>query len=280
MFGLFRKRHTAGLVMVRQAPPLPAQIRDKTTWTALRDRTRAELEERLVQALSDSEPIIAATETDLSAIDQLWDRVDGALHKIQRSLERGWDRLQVDQRALHEELTELELAFEAGRRQARAGAAQAMMQFALHRDARTRHCGACGGGLASILVGQAQNIECPRCHTPQTVEPGQAFRVFAAAGARWVGEWDAFPHYQVMKCAQVRIECYRHTKDVPMTLLREFHSAARAYWHTAIGVEAHLVPHLRLHVENLVTARMKRARRLLSEHWQWRAYEAARDTAS
>ena len=67
-----------------------------------------------------------------------------------------------------------------------------MLNFALHSDARARCCTGCGQAITSILIDRAQNIACPACQAPQTVEPGMAFRVFASVGSTWVGEWDGF----------------------------------------------------------------------------------------
>ena len=93
--------------------------------------------------------------------------------------------------------------------------------------------------------------------------------------ARWVGEWDAFGHWQDMKRAEMRIGRYRHTKDVPMALLHDFHAAAQNYWETSLAVEAQLVPHLVAHLPTTIDARMKVVRRILRDHWQWRAFEEA-----
>jgi len=297
VFNLFRKK--SAKPPVPPEVPLPpvvvaierpsfAATREIEEWNASIERIKRQFERVLVQALERSGPLVAAIETDLSPIEQVWGPLERELDNVQRSLSKAWKRpyvvlskdptvgeprLAIQENKLYLESNELELAFQAAYRQVKAQAAQAMMQFALHRDARTRYCSACGSGLTTVLIGQAQNIECPYCGVMQMVEPGQAFRVFAAAAARWVGEWDAFPYYQIMKRAEVRIGRYRSSKDVPMDLLHEFHDAAQSHWRTALGVEAHLVPHMASHVARTVDARMIGARRLLRQHWQWRAFE-------
>lgn len=297
MFGLFRKKKA------RRAPtPHPAQHevqhavvqpsavvqRRLCEWDAAIVRIRGEFETMVVEALGHSEPLLACVQTDIEPLEQLWESAERQLEKSQRALANAWNgpysalygdaavteqQLAAEEDKLYIQSTELELALQAAFRQVRARAAQAMMQYALHQDAGSRYCLGCGSGLVMCLVGQAQNIQCPSCGLAQVAEPGQAFRIFAGSAARWVGEWDGFVHYQGMRRAETRISRYRNTKDVPMPLLHEFSNAATQYWQTSLGVEAHLVPHLAKHAPATVNARLKDARRLLRNHWQWRAYE-------
>lgn len=295
VFGLFRRKEKPAAIV--EAQPVEAQPVEEasrstskvTEWDASIAQITSDFETKLIEAIRQCEPLIASTQSDLSPIDECWGAVDLELERAKKALNRAWSSPNTilsrdpvvsesqhtfQETKLYEGECELELAYQAAYRQVRARAAQAMMQYALDRDACSRYCIGCNQALATVLVGQAQNIQCPHCFVAQTVEPGQAFRVFALAAARWVGEWDAFPHYQTMQRAKQRIERFRNSQKVPMELLHEFHDAAQSYWQTALGVEAHLVPQKTNHLESAIDANMKGARRLLRHHWQWRSFEA------
>ncbi len=100
-----------------------------------------------------------------------------------------------------------------------------------------------------------------------------AFRVFAASGARWVGEWDGFQSWAAMSRYEMQIQKFRKTRDVPMELLHNYNNAATNYWNVVFGSEAQLVPAMAGHAPSKVDAHLKPTRKLLRSHWQWREME-------
>ncbi len=271
------------------ATGLPAHIAGKLSeWNHTIATVRGQFEHVLLQSLKHSEPIIAAIQGDVAPLDRIWGPMEGELERAQHALSDCWRRtsaslareesltwqvLSGEENRLAMELVELSLALTAAHRQVKARAAQAMLQHALRDDARSRYCGGCGSPLVNTLVGQSQNYSCTSCGFSQCLEPGPAFRSFAVAAARWVGEWDAFGHWQAMCRAEAQIETYRDSRDVPMDLLHYFNAAAENYWRTCLAVEAHLVPEMAKHVPAKLDASMRPARKVLRSHWQWRAFE-------
>ena len=301
VFGLFKKKKAAQpqasvesvppahAAPAQGAPPMsfqpPAVCAD---WDRFIAEVQGRLQELLQQKVAESEPLIAAVQGDTQALMLLWGAVEHQMQNLQEEISDRWDEVcdeLADDESASEELVnaegqkrdlgnlELELAYLGAYREVCARAAKKMMDWALNEDARTRFCSECGGPLVSFLIGQAQNIQCPACGADQTVEPGQSFRMFAASGARWVGEWDAFPHFQAMKRFECQIQQYRNSQDVPLELLKSYHDAAQEYWGTAFGVEAQLVPQMAKDIPNKVAAMMKGAQKLLRQHWQWRSFE-------
>ena len=299
MFQFFRKQRGSELAAARLEETTPAIESDGLVtpqhpkllvWRATIDEIHRGFARRVEQARVDAAKVIATAQVDSSEHEVLWDKVDGELSRAQRQLYNAWNRMHSalwgsdavdeetltrEERRLDEEGCELELLFEAGRRESRADAARSIRAFAMRYDARMRSCEGCGAHLGAPLIVQAQVITCRGCGTRQNVEPGIAFHVFASSGARWLGEWYAFPDYQLMKREEVRIGGFRKKDDVPLAMLQAYHDAALDYWSTALGIEVNLVPYLDPHLERMIDARMKEARKLLRSHWQWRGYEKA-----
>jgi len=301
MCAWFRKKKKADLVAEVVLPPpdfVPPQevprpvatgpAQSVLTWHGEISEVRQGFQRYLEQASSESEADIASMGNNLAVLQKVWDPAERELEVAQKNLTHAWnraksamgreklDKLQRDQRDnLYDvETGELEFDFEQAHRNARAQAANALMQSALHSDARSRVCVSCHQPMVNLLVGQAQNMNCPACGTAQTVEPGNDFRMFAASAALWVGEWEAFGSWRNMKRAEILIQQYHDRVDVPLDLLKEFHDAAQVCWGTTFGVEGQLVPQGASHIPRKVEARMKDAFRLLREHWQWREFES------
>ena len=298
MFGLFRKKKapaqsapetsSARAVAAEPVAGTPSVPQSLITWHAEIDQNRDAFAATVEQALRETDPLLASMGDDLSLLDGVWGPAARKLEGAKQSLRHAWNRAtsalardtavseqqerQAD-RTYETAESDLELLFEEGYRSAKAKAARALMEHALHVDARSRFCTGCAEPMVSLLIGQAQNVDCPACGQGQTVEPGQAFRVFATSAALWVGEWEAFAHWRDMTRAALQIAQYEDKKEVPLALLMDFHDFAQKCWGTTFGVEAQLVPQMASHIPRKVEARMKDANRLLREHWQWREFE-------
>ena len=268
-----------------QQGPMPSAIE----WDQRLAQIQQEFSQVLAEAVAQSAPLIDAVQNDFSEIERHWrpaeqekDRAQAAITRVWNSSSRAINREHESDEARDFQMNkadyatlEIEIAHQAAYREVRARAANAMLQFALHSDARSRHCTGCGQPITSILIDRAQNISCPGCGAPQTVEPGNAFRMFAAAGALWVGEYDGFPSWAAMCRYELQIQKFRKTRDVPMELLHNYNNAATHYWTTVFGSEAQLIPAMAAHAPIKTAARLKETRKLLRSHWQWREMEEA-----
>lgn len=298
MFGLFKKKpgaEEAGARAsedMRQERPAPAAAPGGPMPSAIEldqriEQIRQEFAAVLGQAVAASEATVAATQNDFSELERLWRPVDAERDKAQAGMTRSWNACSRAINREHESdeardyqmnkcdfaSLEIEIAYQGAIREVRARAAQAMLNFALHSDARSRSCTACAQPISSILIDRAQNIQCPACGAPQLVEPGMAFRVFAAVGALYVGHYDGMHSWADMERYEMQIQKFRNTKDVPMELLHNYHSAAQNYWSVVFGSEAELVPAMAAHAQSKIDAHMKASRKLLRSHWQWREME-------
>ncbi len=270
--------------VVPQGPPQSVLV-----WQGEIATIRGQFQTYLQEVLRQSEAEMGQVQTEFSVLDHLWNPAERSLAQAQQELTHAWNRaktalardpLVTEEHADFEldryeaETDELEFDYQEVLRNARAQAANAMMQFALHSDARTRYCVGCQTPLVNVLIGQTQNMRCPSCGVEQEVSPGTAFRMFAVNGARWVGDHQAFPYWRTMTRAETRIQNYRDNRLVPLDLLKEYHDAAQACWGTVFGVEAQLVPQGVHHVEGKVKMHMKPVIQLLRSHWQWREFES------
>jgi hypothetical protein len=241
----------------------------------------------LAEAVAQSAPIIDAIQDSFTELERHWipagqekDRAQAAVDRVWNSLSRAINKEHESEEDRNFQMhksefgsLEIEIAYEAAFREVRARAAQVMLNYALHSDARSRNCTGCGQPITSILIDRAQNIQCPACSTPQTVEPGVAFRVFATCGALWVGHWDGIHSWATMCRCELQIQKFRKTRDVPMELLHNYNNAATTYWNVVFGSEAHLVPAMAAHAPAKIDAHLKPTRKLLRSHWQWREME-------
>jgi hypothetical protein len=199
----------------------------------------------ILQATHNSEALLASVPCDYNALDRLWAPLDGHLERADKALYRAWSS------------TETILS-----RDSAVTDAQRAIEETKYYEENNELAIACEAGRRHVMARAAQSMIQVAQH------PSEVWSV-----ARWVGEWDAFGHWQNMKRAEMRIGRYRHTKDVPMALLHDYRAAAQNYWEMSLTVEAQLVPHLVAHLPKTIDARMKEARRLLRDHWQWRAFE-------
>lgn len=303
MFGLFRKKKkaanasqpafAASNVPVAPAPvqhaalpPAPASLLAFESEVA---QLRSAFAGYLQQKSEESSPLLESMGNNLSALDQVWNPAEQELEQATLNLKHAWNRASSSltrergsqeqkgglDRRYEVEKAEMEFDFTRAFRHVRALAANALMQRALHTDARTRVCVSCAQPMVNLLVGQSQNMNCPACGVMQLVEPGNDFRLFAVSAALWVGEWDAIEHWLAMKRTEVQIRQYRERAQVPLPLLQNYHNAAQACYSTTFGVEAQLVPPKAAHIPRQMKAHMKDVNRLLRDHWQWREFEAS-----
>lgn len=297
MFGLFKKKPQPVVDTVQEAPqhapppvvapqgPMPSAVEMDQRIA----QTQQEFSALLEQAVAQSIPVADATQNDFAPLEQLWIPIEQERDKATSAMSRTWNACSRAINREHESdearefqaskvdyaSLEIEIAYQGAFRQMRARAAQAMLNFALHSDARSRCCTGCGQPITSILIDRAQNIQCPACSAPQTVEPGMAFRVFATVGALYVGHYDGIHSWADMLRYEMQIQKFRKTRDVPMELLHNFNNAAQNYWNVVFASEAQLVPAMAAHAPVKTDARMKEVRKLLRSHWQWREMEEA-----
>jgi len=262
-------------------PPAPGGpvVRNVDDWRALCQQQHEQLIADVRAFLDTCGSDIAATQMDTSWIDRRFLPIDRKLEAAKRLVRSTWNRsgdFSGEHMALELDMGELELELvrEHGYRTVRALAARAMMNFALHQDARTRACGGCGQFMPTLLVGQAQHTQCRHCGFAQVVEPGQAFRIFASVAARWVGESDGFPQFATVKRFEAQLDSHRDKHQVPLELLRSYYHASEQYWSTVLVIEGQLVPERQPHLQMHLQAMMTDANRRLSSYWQWREHMA------
>lgn len=245
MFGLFKKKPKAsappaspsGQPEAEADPGAAAVMQGPSEASLAWDNAIVEIQQEfalvLAKASSESQELIAAG-SDFAQIDRLWTLADQDLHKAKDVVSRRWNR------ALRElpEMTEEQSDFEGNKRDIGSTDLDLLYQAA-YREMRN--------SAASLVI-------------PETA-------------ALWAGEWQAFPDYCTMIRLEQKIQQFRKTKDVPMELLHEFNDAAQRCWSTTYGVEAQHVPAMASHLERKIDSRMKYARKLLRNHWQWRAME-------
>jgi hypothetical protein len=152
-----------------------------------------------------------------------------------------------------------------------AQAAEQMRRFAIASDVGGRACLQCGGALsAEGIVSQAREVTCTRCGTKVVIEPGDAWRIFAASGARLLADAAALSSYEAMVRADLAISQYRDRKQVPLALLTEYEASARQHWTTVFEVEAQYVPEQWQYVASKIERHMHDVNRRLRDFWQWR----------
>jgi hypothetical protein len=246
----------------------------------------ARFDDILAEAAAGSRALIPRIQFDLTPLGQPWGAVEHQMHRHSEEISEAWNQIsdelaEVDglpEQAMFVEgskrdraSAEIEIRYTRAYRTAMSAAAEVMRQRALASDAQSYHCTGCGAPLDRIqLSGMALNVECGYCRAINTIEPGQALRAFAAVGAMYLAERDAFPLWEAMTRAQTEINQYRDRKQVPFALLQHFEAAARAYWTTRFDVEATFVPEQRQFVAQKVASYMQSVNRTLRQHWQWR----------
>jgi hypothetical protein len=244
MFGLFGKKKTkasSGAEVQDSSPQvLPATGQKLAEWDATIAQIKGEFHALIEEKRQESEALVPSGNVD--AVDRLWAAVESQLEKSQKALFRAWSSTETvvgrDEQAAHE-LPPAETKY--------------------HEE---------NNELEIAFQGASREL---LARTAQAVMQANASAVQGMA--HFIGKWEGFPHWQNMQRAHMRIDRYRSTKDVPMELLHQYHDAAQAYWSTACGAEARLVPHLVSHLPKTIEARMKESRKFLRNHWQWRSYE-------
>lgn len=240
----------------------------------------------LAEATAGSEPLIAATESDLTPLTLPWNTIEVRRREFGERLSDKWDELgdlmsecdaftheMMDREGSKRDaaLVELEISYLGANRSVMARAADRIRQIALVADASQRKCQYCGAQLDRVTpVSEALNVECGYCNAMNTVEPGNALRMFAAMGAPHLAEQAAFPDLAAMMRAENQMHQYRESKDVPLRLLEEFESSARRYHTTRLTVEAGYNPEQAKYVETKLARYMKDAHKTLKHYWQWR----------
>jgi len=297
MFGLFKKKaKSQGSAPASERAPSaqptaaePALGKEAQAWLARWASERQAIAARfgavLDEAVHASRSLMDSATTDMIPLTQAWGAVEHQLHQARSAVDEAWDRAldELDELDVPHEVSEragaerdiaggeLEIAYWTAYRQAMAAATQPLLERALAMDAGGHPCANCGATLDSVRpVSASLNVACAYCGGVNSIHPGPALRAFAASGAAFIAEAHALPAWQRLRRAELAIDSYRNTKDVPMALLEAFDAAAKDYWSTRFGVEAELVPEQRPYVAGKVEANLKTTGKKLRQHWQWR----------
>jgi hypothetical protein len=255
-------------------------------WNAAIADVLERVDATLTDASAGSQAMLAHIGPDLSPLVQPWGAVEHQMHKYREQVADAWNRISdelSEVRGLPDGVmrreggkrdwatSEIEIRYTRAYRLAMAAASDVMRHRALQADARTCLCRQCGAQLDRIrLSGMALNVECGYCRAVNTIEPGQALRAFAAAGAMALAERQALDLWEAMTRALTQIKHYRGRNDVPLELLREYERAGRGYWTTRLATEADYAPELRPFVAQKIESYMKGVNKTLRQHWQWR----------
>ena len=210
VFGLFKKKKTDSFVdhaALHEVPvgqgmqPSAASIAKLAEWDAkiaeLKEGFHAAIEEAKVA----SQPLIASGECDLQALDLIWAVVDKRLEKDQKALYRAWSSTDT---ILSRD--ELDLALQ-----------RALAETQYHEE---------NNELEIAHVGAYREAKARAAQARLALSEDANTKIQVA---RYIGEWEAFGHWQDMKRAEMRIGLYEKTRDVPMELLHEFHRSAQLF---------------------------------------------------
>lgn len=269
--------------------PAPGQVEVERLvhrWDAVIARVRGELDATLAEAVTGSEPLIAATETDLTPLTLPWNTIEARRHELGEQISDAWDEVSDEMSECdaftHEMMDregtkrdaatlELEISYLRAYHGVLARASERMRQVAMVADCSERTCQYCGATLDKVTpVSQALNVECGYCKAMNTVEPGTQLRMFAAMGAHHLAEHASLDDRFAMMRAEHLINQYRDNKDVPMALLEQLESSSRSYHTRRLTVEAEHNPELAQYVDQKVARYMKDTERTLRAYWQWR----------
>lgn len=218
-------------------------------WDKAIAKIQARFDEVLQQALTESEPLIAATQTDLGPVTRVWNGVEAKKHKHCDKISDRWDRI-CDDLAELDELPD-ELIDREGDKRDRANCEIDVRYHRAYRD---------------VMARAAEQMQ----QWAATSGDANAQAIFAGSGALCLAQRAAFDSWATMKRAETEMNSYRNKRDVPMTLLEEFSDAARAYWETLLTVEADQVPEIRQHVPMKLAGYTKTIEKTLRQYWQWR----------
>jgi hypothetical protein len=260
-------------------------------WDASLAATREQFERVLAEAWNATAPMVADTRLDLVPLTRVWGAVERQLHLHTSRVSDAWsatsdalsaiDGLPVEltwREGSKRDATNRELALRHDQyyRTMMAQAAEHMRRFALLQDAAEHACSGCGHALARrSAVAQAQHVTCSGCGTTTMIEPGDAWRIFAASGARCLAEAAALEAYAQMIRTELRVDQHRDRKTVPLAELVEYEAAARAYWTLVFEAEAAYVPEQAVYVGAKIERHMHDVRHKLSQYSQWRGAATA-----
>ena len=258
-------------------------------WDAFIVNSYARFQALLDEAELGSEPLIAATRTDLTPLILPWNTITPRLREACDEVARYWDHISNElsecSTVSHEMMQregakrdlatlELELLHDRVHGRVMARAAARMLEHALAADASALACNHCGAALDKVSpVSQSLNVACAYCRSINTVHPSAALRMFAASGAMHLAADEARGAGEAMRRIDCRIKQYRDAKQVPLALLIELESATRTYWSTRLFVEARYDPDQARHVPAKLERYLKDTLRTLRRFWQWRAHE-------
>jgi hypothetical protein len=264
-------------------------------WDAMIADSKLRLAAVLEEARVGSEPLIAATTTDLTPLVLPWNTVGPRVHEAREEVSEFWNKISDEMSECgefsHEMIQregnkrdlatlELEMLHDRVYGGVMARAADRMREVALGTDAAAHPCSNCGAVLNKVTpVSQSLNVECAYCKAMNTVHPGTALRMFAASGVMHLAAEEAREVGEAMKRIETRIKQYRDAKDVPLALLIELEATTRTYWTTRLTVEARYNPDEAKYAAGKLDRYMKDAQKTLRRFWQWREYESQQAAA-
>lgn len=256
-------------------------------WDAALAATQATFAAELEAAVQASQPLVETVSDDLQPLSQPWNIFEPRRSELHDELSDTWETLSdemaecesCDEHVMAREggkldatTTELELALERAYTTVMAEGAQRMLSHALAKDVASHTCLYCGATLDRVTpVAHSLNVECGYCNAVNTVNPGDAMRLFSGTGARYLAKLEALPHREAMARAENALGSYRNRKDVPFDLLQALETASHNYYATLYGTEATYVPEQRQYVAKKVESHHGETRRTLQRYPQWRA---------
>ncbi len=310
MFGLFKKKqkpvieggveatstpdntHTPpGTMPLMSAADMPVVSARPNVETLLRDykagaaSIEGELQALLNEASLASEGLIETTEAGDRRLSNAWNGVATRVRELSDNLEAIWKRVAypLEQSASAQEwasedlqhtlaVAELDIMFTSARCQVMARAGELSRQSAEISNPAVRACQFCGGQLDAVRpVSMAVNLACKFCNAVNTIDPGTAWRMFAAEGALALAALEALPSWIQMTRTTDELDWYRREPEAPMQLLERFHATSLQYWTVYESSLARHVPEKQANVQRHIDSKMTHVDKKLRQYPQWKA---------
>lgn len=263
-----------------------------TRWDQEIAQIAQDFQAELDAAVAGSQPIIDVVTTDLQPLARPWHTIKARMHKVTEKISDTWDEISDEMSALegftHEMIMtegnkrddatfEIELANERVFNSVMAQASQRMLDHALVQDASMAPCQNCAAPMDKVLpVAESLNVECGYCMAMNTVNPGDAIRVFAHSGASYLAQQHCRPTLEAYLRVEQKMKHFRDDKDVPLEMLIDFEKLNREYWTARLNLEASYVPEQKKYVESKIERHLADANKTLRRYWQWREHVGSR----
>jgi len=219
-------------------------------WDATREATLARFDAVLAEATAASQPLIAATTTDTSGLQRLWQPVEAKMHAATDDVSGAWD-------TISDAMSEVDDAPKGGIW------LEGFKRDATTTDIEVRH----GRARAGVFARAAMQMH---AHARASGDPS-AMQMFVHGGAVFLAEQAAIENWAAMKTAETRIHGYRSKKAVPMKMLEYYAKVSANYWRVRHGTEAKYNTRLQASLDQKIANFTRESHKLLLEHPQWRA---------